>query len=205
MDILGWLWWLGSTLFTGVLSLIWFLISGWVSALLQIGFLVGVIYFLKYGWQRAPAEIWRRSRSFGGFFISWIRGRDADPSDRVSASSMFCCQTDASCWIRLACASWACWMRGLASRRLSLTWRRWQKAAAFEIALIRWNRGVRCRPRSQMGPSIPIAWRSYGKLQRELRHLARKDDPRQLAETRRVWVQRARNYRALKRQKEEDD
>ena len=48
-------------------------------------------------------------------------------------------------------------------------------------------------------------WRSYGKLQRELRHLARKDDPRQWAETRRVWVQRARNYRAPKRQKMEDD
>ena len=88
MDILGWLWWLGSTLLTGVLSLVWFLISGWVSTLLQIGFLVGVIYFLKYGWQRAPAEIWRRSRSFAGFFMSWIRGRDADPSDRVSASSV---------------------------------------------------------------------------------------------------------------------
>ena len=82
MDILGWLWWLGSTLFTGVLSLIWFLISGWVSTLLQIALLVVVIYFLKYGWQRAPAEIWRRTRSFAGFFVSWIRARDADASGR---------------------------------------------------------------------------------------------------------------------------
>ena len=58
MDILGWLWWLASTLLTCILSLIWFLISGWVSTLLQVALLVIVIYFLKYGWQRAPAEIW---------------------------------------------------------------------------------------------------------------------------------------------------
>ena len=76
MDILGWLWWLASTLFTGVLSLIWFLISGWVSTLLQIALLVVVIYFLKYGWQRAPAEIWRRSRAFAGFFVGWIRAAE---------------------------------------------------------------------------------------------------------------------------------
>ena len=82
MDILGWLWWLVSTLFTGILSLIWFLISGWVSTLLQIALLVVVVYFLKYGWQRAPAEIWRRSRSFAGFFVGWIWARDADPSGR---------------------------------------------------------------------------------------------------------------------------
>ena len=83
MDIVGWLWWLVSTLFTGMLSLIWFLISGWVSTLLQIALLVLVIYFLKYGWQRAPSEIWRRSRSFAGFFVSWIRARDADASGRA--------------------------------------------------------------------------------------------------------------------------
>src|SRR5690349_9524855 len=77
MDIVGWLLWLVSAVFSGLLSLIWFLISGWVSTLLQIGLLVVVIYFLKYGWQRAPAELWRRSRSFAGFFVSWIRARDA--------------------------------------------------------------------------------------------------------------------------------
>jgi hypothetical protein len=82
MDIVGWVWWLASTLFTGMLSLIWFLISGWVSTVLQIALLVVVIYFLKYGWQRAPAEIWRRSRSFAGLFVSWIRARDSDVSGR---------------------------------------------------------------------------------------------------------------------------
>ena len=88
MDILGWLWWLVATLFTGILSLIWFLISGWISTLLQIALLVVVVYFLKYGWQRAPAEIWRRSRSFAGFFVGWIRARDADSSGRESAPTM---------------------------------------------------------------------------------------------------------------------
>jgi hypothetical protein len=76
MDVLAWLWWLISGIVTGFASLVWFLISGWVSTLLQIGLLVMVVYFLKYGWQRAPAEIWRRSRSFARFFISWIRARE---------------------------------------------------------------------------------------------------------------------------------
>jgi hypothetical protein len=35
-------------------SLVWFLVSGWVSTLLQIAVLIAVIYWLKYGWQRAP-------------------------------------------------------------------------------------------------------------------------------------------------------
>ena len=88
MDILGWLWWLGSTLFTTILSVLWFLISGWVSALLQIALLVVVIYFLKYGWQRAPAEIWRRSRSFAGFFVGWIRAADPGVSSREAAQAV---------------------------------------------------------------------------------------------------------------------
>ena len=48
-------------------------------------------------------------------------------------------------------------------------------------------------------------WRSYGKLQRELAHLARKDDPRERAEQRKVWIQRAKSYRAQKRQRMEED
>jgi len=79
MDILAWLWWVISTVLGAALSLVWFLISGWVSALLQIALLVIVIYFLKYGWQRAPAEIWRRTRAFAGFFLGWIRAREASP------------------------------------------------------------------------------------------------------------------------------
>jgi hypothetical protein len=79
MDILAWLWWVISTVLGVVLALIWFLVSGWVSTLLQIALLVIIVYFLKYGWQRAPAEIWRRTRSFALFFLSWIRARDPAP------------------------------------------------------------------------------------------------------------------------------
>jgi hypothetical protein len=64
------------------------LISGWVSTLLQIALLVIVIYFLKYGWHRAPAEIWRRSRAFAGFFVRWIRARDEDASGREGVQTV---------------------------------------------------------------------------------------------------------------------
>jgi hypothetical protein len=79
MDILAWLWWFVSSVLGAVFALVWFLVSGWVSTLLQIAFLVVIVYFLKYGWQRAPAEIWRRTRSFGAFFLGWIRARDPVP------------------------------------------------------------------------------------------------------------------------------
>jgi hypothetical protein len=77
MDILSWLWWVLLTVVGATLKLLWFLISGWVSTLLQIAVLVIAIYFLKYGWQRAPVELWRRTRTFGGFFWGWVRARDA--------------------------------------------------------------------------------------------------------------------------------
>jgi hypothetical protein len=76
MDILAWLWWVLTTVAGLAWSLIWFLIGGWVSTLLQIALLVAVIYFLKYGWQRAPTELWRRTSAFGGFFWSWLRARE---------------------------------------------------------------------------------------------------------------------------------
>ena len=47
---------------------------------MQITLLIAVIYYLKYGWQRAPSEIWKRTRSFGGFFWGWLRARDVQPS-----------------------------------------------------------------------------------------------------------------------------
>ena len=48
-------------------------------------------------------------------------------------------------------------------------------------------------------------WRSYIKLQRELARFARKDDPRERAEVRKVWVARARNYRVKKKQRMQED
>jgi hypothetical protein len=52
MDILGWLRWVASTLVTGVLSLMWFLISGWVSTCCLRG---------RADRERGPGEgVWRR-------------------------------------------------------------------------------------------------------------------------------------------------
>jgi len=76
MELVGWLWWLLSSFAFGFLRLLWFLLSGWVSTLLQVTLLIGVIYFLKYGWRRAPFEIWRRTKSFGRFFWAWLRARE---------------------------------------------------------------------------------------------------------------------------------
>ena len=76
MEIVAWLGWAVVAVLGILWSLVWFLISGWVSTLLQIAVLIATIYFLKYGWQRAPAEILRRTRSFGRFFWSWLRARE---------------------------------------------------------------------------------------------------------------------------------
>jgi ribosome biogenesis GTPase len=46
-------------------------------------------------------------------------------------------------------------------------------------------------------------WRSWMKLQRELAHAARKDDPSERAALRKVWIQRARHNRARKRHEDE--
>jgi len=78
MEALGWIF-SGLISVAGlVLSLVWFLISGWVSTLLQITVLIFAIYGLKYGWRRAPFEIWRRTQGFVRFFWNWIRARDPD-------------------------------------------------------------------------------------------------------------------------------
>jgi hypothetical protein len=76
MDILGTVVWLIGGTISMAWSLVWFLISGWVSTLLQIAVVVGAIYGFKYGWQRAPFEIWRATRGFAMFFWNWIRARD---------------------------------------------------------------------------------------------------------------------------------
>ena len=83
METAAWLWWIFATGVGAVWTVLWFLIGGWVSTLLQIIVLIGVVYLLKYGWQRAPSEIWRRTRSFGRFFWSWLRAREPQRSTDV--------------------------------------------------------------------------------------------------------------------------
>jgi hypothetical protein len=84
MDVLAWLWWLMVSVVGVVWTVVWFLISGWVSTLLQIAILVIVIYSLKYGWQRAPHEIWKKTSAFGRFFWNWVRAREPG-ADRAPA------------------------------------------------------------------------------------------------------------------------
>lgn len=83
MEVLAWLWWLMASGLSLAWSLVWFLASGWVSTLLQIALLVIAIYYLKYGWRRAPAEIWRRTSTFGRFFWNWIRAREPQAGPNV--------------------------------------------------------------------------------------------------------------------------
>jgi hypothetical protein len=75
MDLLGWLGWLAQALF----GLLWFLIGGWVSTLAQIVVLVAIVFFYKYGWQRAPLELAARLSAFGRFVWAWLRQREPGP------------------------------------------------------------------------------------------------------------------------------
>ena len=89
MEILAWLAWGVAAVLGFLWSLVWFLISGWVSTLLQIAVLIATIYFLKYGWQQAPAEILRRTRSFGRFFWNWLRAREAQTNSAFMCVKSF--------------------------------------------------------------------------------------------------------------------
>jgi hypothetical protein len=76
MEIVAWLGWAIVAVLGVLWSLLWFLISGWVSTLLQIMLLIATIYYFKYGWQQAPIEVWRHTRSFSHFFWSCLRARE---------------------------------------------------------------------------------------------------------------------------------
>ena len=76
MDVLAWLWWLVSTILSWIWSIVWFLISGWVATLFQIALLIIAIFVFKYGWQRAPTEIWSRSQWIGRWIWNWLRNTE---------------------------------------------------------------------------------------------------------------------------------
>ena len=81
-------------------------------------------------------------------------------------------------------------------------------AAAVPLPRLHARRRARLRRAGGAGRTAALddgRWRSYRKLQRELAHLARKDDPRERAEQRKVWIQRARSYRAQKKQRRMED
>jgi hypothetical protein len=76
MDFLGWIWWAMAKLVGLVWSIGWFLLGGWVVTLAQIAVIAFVVYGYKYGWRRAPLEIARHGKAFGGFVWAWMRARD---------------------------------------------------------------------------------------------------------------------------------
>ena len=83
MDLLAWLWWVLASGLGLIWSVVWFLISGWVSTLLQLTLLVVLVYVLKYGWQRAPVVLWNRTRSLAAFAWNWVRARDPGTGPNV--------------------------------------------------------------------------------------------------------------------------
>ena len=76
MDVFGWIWWGVAKIVGLVWSIVWFLLGGWVSTIAQIAVIAMIIFGMKYGWQRAPFEIWRSASGFGRFFWGWLRARD---------------------------------------------------------------------------------------------------------------------------------
>lgn len=82
MDSLGWLWWGLVKVLEFVLSLTWFLLGGWLSTLVQLVLVVGVLFALRYGWRRAPAEMWNRASKLLSFGWAWARHRDPRAVDR---------------------------------------------------------------------------------------------------------------------------
>ena len=76
MEILAWLWWGLSTALGLALSLVWFLLGGWVATLAQIAVAALVVFGYKYGWQRAPFELAARLAGAGRFLWAWMRARE---------------------------------------------------------------------------------------------------------------------------------
>ena len=75
-NILGWLWW-GIVKVLGLAwSFAWFLLGGWVATLVQIIIIAGIIFAMKYGWRRAPLEMWTRSQGVGRFVWAWARMKE---------------------------------------------------------------------------------------------------------------------------------
>ncbi|MGO1076174.1 ribosome small subunit-dependent GTPase A [Inquilinus sp. CA228] len=74
-------------------------------------------------------------------------------------------------------------------------------AAACRFADCRHEAEPGCAVRAALedGSLDPERWRSWGKLQRELAHLDRKEDPLARAEARKVWIHRTKQYRAGKK------
>jgi len=65
--------------------------------------------------------------------------------------------------------------------------------------------GCAIRAALDRGELDPDRWRGFQKLQRELAHLDRREDPLALAAARQVWIRRTKDYRAKKRSRFDED
>jgi hypothetical protein len=83
MDILGWLWWGIVKILGLVWSFAWFLLGGWVATLVQLAIIIGIVFAMKYGWRRAPLEMWTRAQGVGRFVWAWARMKEP----RLAASA----------------------------------------------------------------------------------------------------------------------
>jgi hypothetical protein len=76
MEIVSWIGWLLATLAGWIWSVVWLLVGGWVSTLLQILLIVFVVFTFKYGWRRAPLELALRVRPLAGWLWRWVTARE---------------------------------------------------------------------------------------------------------------------------------
>ena len=76
MDILSWLWWGLLQILGLVWSFLWFLLGGWVVTLVQVLIIVGIVFALRYGWRRAPAEMLTRGRGIARLMWAWLRMKE---------------------------------------------------------------------------------------------------------------------------------
>ena len=77
MDVLSWLTWVFGWTVSLAWSLLWLLLGGWVSTLAQLIAVVAIIAIYRYGWRRAPIEVWSQLSRFVRFAVGWLRGGDA--------------------------------------------------------------------------------------------------------------------------------
>ena len=77
MDVLSWLFWLLGWIASLAWSLVWLLLGGWVSTLAQLLAVLAIIAIYRYGWRRAPIEVWSQLSRFSRFAIGWVRGVEA--------------------------------------------------------------------------------------------------------------------------------
>lgn len=76
MDVVGWVWWVASTVVGWGAAIVWFLVGGWVATLAQILVVVLVLFGYKYGWRAAPQAVLEKARRFFGWGWAWVRRRE---------------------------------------------------------------------------------------------------------------------------------